>query len=716
MALYHFTAKAVSMGKGQSAVHTAAYNARCQLHDDRENRDTKDYGYKGATEFSGIFAPKDAPDWTRDREQLWNRATAAERQANGQPARNVEFALPHELNAEQRRQLVTDFARETFARRGMVADVHIHKPHDKNDPRTFHAHVLLTMRRLDGDNFAKTKEREWNGKPELEHWREKWAQMGARALQKAGHAQEADRFRHGHKTLAGQREAALDRGDSVWAQQCDKEAGIHKGPAVSAMERDKDKAPLLADNNIARAAREIEERNAARAEIRATEKELNAARVDAAKEREAAPPTGDLSQSQADIRLAASLCKSGAEFAERLEDKGYVIARVTPEEARDSERVHAFAKEVGNYAAKYREGEILVVNERGAAYRLDGRTTGFEDRETLDKYMSTIDPAAFFSLTDARAVQKEARQATFIHEQVSNKPPTSMEKKIDRLDMLAHHGETPLATALYNAGITLARVDAAGKLDVEREYETKFYEARIAGNHDAKQRHVSFTEGELVAVTKWGEVHRLNPKHIDHSRLEEKVCGTYAAPSLSATREFFATDRAAEQAERKQANADYVADRLNKKADHHAARDTFNEAKQTQRNHDRTENAFKAAPAQAASKATDAGFKVVNGFGKVASLLDSILGMKAKPEPATPQQQQAQEARAIEALEDIAADIEAGRDLNEADVKNLLPYHHEQLLRDGDDAMRRMIADIKEWRQEQEQEQERGYGGRTRDR
>ena len=29
---YHCTAKPVSFGKGQSAVHTAAYNAREQLH------------------------------------------------------------------------------------------------------------------------------------------------------------------------------------------------------------------------------------------------------------------------------------------------------------------------------------------------------------------------------------------------------------------------------------------------------------------------------------------------------------------------------------------------------------------------------------------------------------------------------------------------------------------------------------------------------------
>ncbi len=60
---YHFTAKAVSVGKGQSAVHTAAYNERTQLEHEREGRQTADYRPHGATLFSGISAPKGAPDW-----------------------------------------------------------------------------------------------------------------------------------------------------------------------------------------------------------------------------------------------------------------------------------------------------------------------------------------------------------------------------------------------------------------------------------------------------------------------------------------------------------------------------------------------------------------------------------------------------------------------------------------------------------------------------
>ena len=48
------------------------------------------------------------------------------------------------------------------------------------------------MRELDGDQFAKTKNRDWNKREQLEQWRERWAEMGARALEPAGHHIEAE--------------------------------------------------------------------------------------------------------------------------------------------------------------------------------------------------------------------------------------------------------------------------------------------------------------------------------------------------------------------------------------------------------------------------------------------------------------------------------------------------------------------------------------------
>ncbi len=217
MAIYHLSARIVSRAKGQSAVHKAAYNARTQLRDEREGRTSRDYSAEGGLLFSGIFAPKGAPDWVQDREQLWNRVEAAEKRKDAFVAREIEIALPHELTEQQREWLVKDFVREQFVRRGMVADVAIHAPDLEGDERNYHAHILLTTRQLDGEDFAKTKTREWDTKATLYEWRQSWERTTNRYLERFGHEEHID-----HRTLE--------------AQGIDREATIHLGPHVQAME------------------------------------------------------------------------------------------------------------------------------------------------------------------------------------------------------------------------------------------------------------------------------------------------------------------------------------------------------------------------------------------------------------------------------------------------------------------------------------------------
>jgi hypothetical protein len=312
VAIYHFTAKAISMGSGESAVHRAAYHARTQLPDERNAKETRDYAHKGDLAWSGIFAPQDAPEWTRDRAQLWNRAEAAERQANGQPARNIEFALPNELTRLQQIRLLTDFAREQFARKGMIADANIHSDYDEEgrrrtgadpaEPRNDHAHVLLTMRRLDGQGFKKTKTdaREWNSKEQLLAWRAGWAKAGAKALQKAGFEREAARFGVGHLTLPEQRRAALDRGDTAWAEQLDREPDIKLGAASAQMEKRGE------DSERSDKRRAVFNRNAERQEIRAEAQiiDLALARLDRQQRATAGPGQGTAKAVAERIRAA----------------------------------------------------------------------------------------------------------------------------------------------------------------------------------------------------------------------------------------------------------------------------------------------------------------------------------------------------------------------------------------------------------------------------
>ncbi|MBV8400855.1 MAG: MobA/MobL family protein, partial [Acetobacteraceae bacterium] len=109
--------------------------------------------------FAGLYAPKDAPEWARDRASLWNHMEAFEKRKDAQVARAFEIALPCELTPEQARYAVQDWVRENFTRKGLIADVAIHRPGAEGDERNIHAHVLVVMRKLDGAEFAAKKER-----------------------------------------------------------------------------------------------------------------------------------------------------------------------------------------------------------------------------------------------------------------------------------------------------------------------------------------------------------------------------------------------------------------------------------------------------------------------------------------------------------------------------------------------------------------------------
>lgn len=178
MAIYHFSVQVLSRSAGRSAVAAAAYRAGERLHDERYGR-THDYTKKDVSE-RGIAAPEHAPAWVKNREQLWNAVEQAEKRKDAQLCREVNVALPRELNPKQQRDLLSRFITDEFVKRGMIADVAIHR----DNPENPHAHIMLTMREITPDGFG-NKVREWNDRELLENWREQWARYANRALERA---------------------------------------------------------------------------------------------------------------------------------------------------------------------------------------------------------------------------------------------------------------------------------------------------------------------------------------------------------------------------------------------------------------------------------------------------------------------------------------------------------------------------------------------------
>ena len=225
----------ISRSQGRSATAAIAYRVAERIEDRRTGL-TFDYAARGGVDYTEILAPDHAPDWVRDRSELWNRVEEAETRKNSQVAREVRVALPAELTHAQRLELVREFVRSQFVDRGMVADIALHAPGRIGDERNHHAHILLTTREVDADGFT-TKNRDWNAVEVLEGWREAWARDSNAALERAGIEDRVD-----HRTLVAQRDEALelaaaarDRGDD----------GAELVQTVRAIELDRPPLPQL---------------------------------------------------------------------------------------------------------------------------------------------------------------------------------------------------------------------------------------------------------------------------------------------------------------------------------------------------------------------------------------------------------------------------------------------------------------------------------------
>ena len=207
MALFHFSVKQISRGRGnrapQSAIACAAYRAGERLYSDYYG-DISDYSHRRGVIYTEIILPPQAPREYADRQTLWNAVEKAEKNSTAQLAYSFDIALQNELSREENIALARDFVRKNFVNAGMVADLCIHeKGIDENDIQNPHFHVMTTMRPINPDGtwgfkqhreyalnekgqrifdtqkqqyvFKAVQTTDW-GKPEtLERWRQDWA-------------------------------------------------------------------------------------------------------------------------------------------------------------------------------------------------------------------------------------------------------------------------------------------------------------------------------------------------------------------------------------------------------------------------------------------------------------------------------------------------------------------------------------------------------------
>lgn len=248
MAIYHYDCSIIKRSLGSSSVGSAAYRSGEKIIDEKTGI-PHDYTKKKGVLHTEIIAPDNVPDWAKNRHQLWNAVEAAEKRKDSQLAREIMVALPNELTKAQRLELVRNYITEQFTTKGMIADLAIHAPNRKGDNRNYHAHILLTMRKITAEGFG-NKERAWNAKANIYQWREQWQHHTNRMLREAGLDCQIDGRSHAKKGL-------------------DKEPLLHLGVHATALERKGIQTEIGNEN------RAIESRNKLREKLRYQLYEVN---------------------------------------------------------------------------------------------------------------------------------------------------------------------------------------------------------------------------------------------------------------------------------------------------------------------------------------------------------------------------------------------------------------------------------------------------------
>ena len=293
MAQYSLNTSMIQRSAGSSAVAHVAYITAARIVDLRTGQEA-DYTRRDgvlclAPEIVLPAGERETQSAKIERGQLWNMAEAAEKRKDGNSARKVLVALPHELGPEQRLTMTQQYAQWMADRYGVAVDFAIHKPDREGDQRNYHAHMVLTTRQIRDGQLAGKSQLEWKGAKLKEaglpsgiamvyELRESWETIQNEHLSR--HAPEVEPV--SCQRLKMQREAQLQeayrlqqegrepeaREAQLKAIELDRTPQQHVGWAATAMERRREPVPTERGEQRRQAQREHQELRSLVAEIR----------------------------------------------------------------------------------------------------------------------------------------------------------------------------------------------------------------------------------------------------------------------------------------------------------------------------------------------------------------------------------------------------------------------------------------------------------------
>jgi len=293
------------------------------------------------------------------------------------------------------------------------------------------------------------------------------------------------------------------------------------------------------------------------------------------------PEIKPLGKTAGEIRLAWQLTRTAEQFVQEIERRGLKLVYVSRDEAEATQRAQAFAKAINRQHRAVREG-FGVVDSRGNVTRIDQRVTG-DQWEEIQKRLGGIEPRDLVGVADARDIMRERNRAAWAEQQQAARdkarPTSFIEQKIIDCgeqarrvgaDILRGRDGTPVSAVealadrfkpedereverervygmravsalLDQAGIAVVRVTDADvqALDVLLSDEELARQMAKNVQHRQAQHFDRLEAGDLAAVTRSGEVYRLNPYRLDPERLEAQLFNG----SVTDARAVFAAER-----------------------------------------------------------------------------------------------------------------------------------------------------------------------------
>ena len=199
MAISFVRAKAISRGKGQSAVACSAYRS-CERVVSEDAKKVFNYTKKTGLIAEGLHCPEGLK---MNKGELWNLVEKTESRKDARLAKEFIVALPNELSKDEQKKIAERIAKQ-LSSGDRFADWAIHEPSKRGDDRNIHAHFMITERswNRETNTFEKKKNTEWNKEEYLQTQKEAIAEICNERL-RAYNLPEIDPRRYIEKIEAG---------------------------------------------------------------------------------------------------------------------------------------------------------------------------------------------------------------------------------------------------------------------------------------------------------------------------------------------------------------------------------------------------------------------------------------------------------------------------------------------------------------------------------